>query len=72
MLYYRVVKKYDGFSRKPNGKAWDIFVADELYTPYEAKRYLERFPLAFEAVNIPKTKTHWFFGCRFEDKPAQG
>lgn len=76
MHYYRVKPEYDqkqriknhkySIKRKPDG----IFVANELYTAGE----LEKFYLTkaqdnwFEAVDIPKNKVYWFFGCRFEMK----
>jgi hypothetical protein len=46
-----------------------VFVVNELYTGAELKRYdilQETFFDVFEAVNVPKNRIFWFFGCRFE------
>jgi hypothetical protein len=49
------------------------YVADELITAAELKKYygitpenITQFPF-LQPVEISKNKTHWFFGCRFQD-----
>ena len=77
MLYYRVKPKCDQMPRikysryiakqVPDG----IFVANELYTTGELNKFYiphERFFDIFDAVEIPKNKVYWSFGCRFEMK----
>ena len=52
------------------------YVAEELITPGELKKFygisaenMHLFPF-LEAVDVPKTNTHHFFGVRFEnDRP---
>lgn len=74
MRYYRVKPEYDQkrriknhkyrVNRKPDG----IYVANELYTAGELDKFyltLEEENECFEAVEIPKNKVYWCFGCRF-------
>ena len=42
----------------------NIYKIDVLLTAEELKNEL------FDVVEIPKNKTHWFFGFRFEDRRA--
>ena len=77
MTYYRVKPECDQKQRikdhkirrkrKPDG----IFVANELYTAGELDKFyipIEQVYDIVEPVQIPKTKTYWCFGCRFEIK----
>ncbi len=61
MTYYRVRKEFD---QKKLPK-FDFLIANELYTARERKK-LPISDEAFEKINIPKNKTYWFFGARFE------
>lgn len=62
MVYYQVKKEYDN-KRRSDGS---IYVADELLTAAEVKRYNtpERY---IKAVTVSKKKTYFFFGARFAD-----
>lgn len=75
MLYYKSTD-----TRRiicPKSRKWldPAFVANELYTEKELRRYCERIGLDFDAaalncfkkVQISKRTVHWFFGCRFEN-----
>ena len=49
------------------------YIADSLWTISELTRLygineenINRFPF-LQPVDVKKNKTHWFFGCRFED-----
>ncbi len=45
-------------------KDGSIFVANELYTESEAKKY--NIPTNYyESINIPKNQVYFFFGARF-------
>ena len=75
MNYYRVKAEYDQKERikqsrfKARRVADGIFVANELYTSTELKRFYmtqEQAERIFEEVVIPKNKVYWCFGCRFE------
>ena len=75
MKYYRVKKEFNGTERlikrdyifgKSIFKYDGEYVRDELYTPSEIKKFDNGLKVT-EEINIPKTKTYWFFGCRFED-----
>lgn len=69
MKYFRVKPEYDNKKRiSTKGRIEGIYVANELYTEAELKKYIVQN--IFEAVTIPKTKTYWFFGARFEVKEA--
>lgn len=77
MLYYRVKADCDQTPRIKHHpyvhkRVQDgVFVANELYTAGELNKFeipAEKFFDIFEVVEIPKTRVHWFFGCRFEDK----
>lgn len=74
MLYYK--SKFDKRVITPKRTIVSpAFVANELYTEKELRRYCKRLGLNFESVcaacfvkrEISKKKIHWFFGCRFED-----
>lgn len=75
MTYYRVKPKFDQRKRFKKSKFEHrripdgIYVANELYTKGELKDFqlpYEDEENIFEEVRIPKNKTYWFFGCRFE------
>lgn len=69
MKYFRVKPEYDNKTRTSNkGRNEGIYVANELYTEAELKKY--RVCNIFEAVDIPKTNTYWFFGARFASQEA--
>ena len=76
MTYYRVKPQYDNYPRytwsKTGQRVSDhtILVANELYSPAEYRK-LANNPEWFEEVSIPKNKTHFFFGARFEDGTGQ-
>lgn len=73
MLYYKVKESGDQFIID---QKFNFLVKNELYTQkeYEKIRYnflkMGRGSIAlkdkFITVNIPKNKTYYFFGCRFE------
>lgn len=71
MKYYRVKPEYDNkvryVWRRGQGVSDGILVGNELYTEREYQR-LANYWAWFEEVEIPKTKTYWFFGARFENK----
>lgn len=64
MIYYRVRKEYDQFPKNPRVRDGNILVADELYTTAEFNKLPFVYAGAFERVEIPKSKTYWFFGAR--------
>lgn len=72
MKYYRVKPEYDNVTRyKLN---WcgacvpdSILVGNELYTLVERSKIANRQQM-FDVVNIPKNKTFFSFGARFEMK----
>ena len=67
MVYYRVKKEYDNYPRNPKIRNGEILIGYELYTEEELKK-LPLAPVgAFERVLIPKEKTHFCFGVRFEN-----
>ena len=68
MTYYRVRKEYDQFPQNPRVRDGNILVADELFTTAEFNKLPFVYAGAFERVEIPKTKTYWCFGARFEMK----
>lgn len=61
MKYYKVKPEADN-KKRPDG---NIYVADELYTPAEAKRYKLNMDY-MDAVNVSKRCIYWCFGARFE------
>lgn len=69
MLYYRVKKAYDQKHKNPKVRDGNILVADELYTPSEVRKLVHlNIDQVFDKVEVPKTRTYWFFGARFECK----
>lgn len=72
MKYYRVKPEFDNKSRfkfhRGGGLEIDgIYIANELYTPTEIKKYLG-YAQYCEIVEIPKNKVYFSFGARFEIK----
>ena len=61
MKYYKVKPKADN-RKRPDGS---IYVADELYTPTEAKRYNLNMDYV-DAVEVSRRRVYWCFGARFE------
>lgn len=79
MIYYRVKPEFDNRAKvhRDYGKTryhykYDIFIANELYTPSEIelmrKKKIKLFNNMFDEIEIPKNKTYFFFGARFENK----
>lgn len=71
MLYYKVKPEFDNLSRykfkKGGGLEIDgIYIANELYTANELKKYLD-YSKVVEPVEIPKSKIYFFFGARFAE-----
>lgn len=62
MLYYRVKPEADQ-KRRNDGS---IYIASELYTPTEAKKYKLNFEY-LEAVTISRKQTYFCFGARFSN-----
>jgi len=53
-------------------KGYDIWIANELYTKRELKRFALTIPdNYYRLVNVPKNKTFWFFGARFPFEDEQ-
>lgn len=75
MKFYRVKADYDNKVRyfwgngRNTGKTLrnGILVANELYTERERAK-IANGNWFFDLVEIPKNKTYWFFGARFEAK----
>lgn len=61
MKYYKVKPEVDNRKRPDRS----IYIADELYTPAEAKRYKLNMDY-MDAVNVSKRRIYWCFGARFE------
>ena len=61
MEYYKVKTEADN-KKRPDGS---IYIADELYTPAEAKRYKLNMDY-MDAVNVSKRRIYWCFGARCE------
>ena len=66
MTYYRVRPQYDQFPQNPSVRDNKILVANELFTEAEFNKLTFVYAGAFERVEIPKSKTYWFFGVRRE------
>lgn len=71
MKFYKVSEKLDNkgvwkLDKRKNKMVWStVLIKNELYTERELKYYGIN-PDALQVVNIPKNKTYWSFGCRFE------
>ena len=66
MTFYRVKKKFDNHCKNPKIHNGDILVGNELYTEKERKKLKYVSDEAFDIVEIPKNRTYWFFGARFQ------
>ena len=64
MKYYKVQNEKNYWNK--NGKYLGCAVKNELITEREMKKHEFPFTENFIPVEIKKTKTYWFFGCRFE------
>ena len=61
MKYYKVKPEADNRKRADGS----IYVANELYTPAEAKKY--NLNMAYvDAVEVSKRRVYWLFGASFE------
>jgi len=73
MKYYKVSENLDQknvYKFNSQKRYWEystVLIKDELYTERELKYYGIK-PEELLVVNVPKNKTYWFFGCRFEIK----
>lgn len=70
MIYYRVKPQADQTQiYNQRGKYMNFLIANELYTQSEYHRLIEKSKFKienrFEQIEIPKNKTHFFFGARF-------
>lgn len=61
MKYYKVKTEADN-ERRSDGS---IYVANELYTPAEARKYNINMDHV-DAVEVSKRRVYWCFGARFE------
>ena len=68
MKYYRVRETHDQFPKNPRVRDGNILIGGELYTTAEFNRLPYVYASAFELVDIPKNKTFWSFGARFESE----
>ena len=66
MKYYQVKPQFDQKRKYPNTSNFDILIGEELYTEAEFNKLPYVYAAAFELVDIPKSKTFWSFGARFE------
>ena len=66
MKYYKVQEEKNYWDKK--GNYLGCAIENELLTEAEMKK--RNFPITknFLPVEIKKTSTYWFFGCRFEIK----
>lgn len=74
MKYYKVKVKYDGYTafgfRRGGGlRVVGQYIANELYTATELKRRGDQFYKEYmDVVEIPKSKTFFNFGVRYQLK----
>ncbi len=66
MLFYRIRKEYDQFPKNPKIRDGNIYIGGELYTTLEFNKLPYIYAGAYEKIDIPKNKTFWSFGARFE------
>lgn len=65
MTYFKVKTEADNKMRiTTTGKNDGIWIADELLTAREAKKYIG-YENKTEKVEVKKTDTYWAFGARF-------
>ena len=65
MKFYKVKRDNEYWNK--NGEHIGFVVEDELITPSEMKQRKLPITSNFVPVEVKKTNTHWFFGCRFEN-----
>lgn len=70
MKFFQVNPEFDQHKLYKGVNAWinQTLIGNELLTSSELSKYgisLEFKQNAFIEREIPKTQTHWFFGCRF-------
>ena len=68
MKYYRIRKEYDNFPKNPKVHDGNIYIGGELYTESEFNKLPFIYAAAYEIVDIPKNKTYWMFGARFQQE----
>lgn len=71
MLYYRVKEKFDNRLLQTENNELHCIFGGELITVCELSHFKltqRQIDNIFEQVNIPRTKTYWSFGVRFELK----
>ena len=68
MKFYRVRKEYDNFPKDPKKRDGNILIGGELFTEKEFNQLPYKYTKAFEIVDIPKHRTYWLFGARFEGR----
>lgn len=71
MEYYKVKPEFDNKTLWHNGKYKGFLIANELFTERELVKKNILFcygvdSYMFDLVNIPKNKTGFFFGARFD------
>lgn len=69
MIYYKVKPEYDQTYKNPRIHNANILVKNALYTETEQKKMQFVPDKCFDVVDIPRSKTGFFFGVRyaFED-----
>ena len=68
MKYFRVPEKLDNLNIYHDGKYKGFLIRNELFTEREIDRLFPWVKNKLEEVEIKKSKTHWFFGARFESE----
>lgn len=63
MKYLKVKENFDHYRRNDGS----IYIANELYTEVESKKY-GITPAFCTEIEIPSKKTYFLFGARFEKK----
>lgn len=66
MIYYRVRQSYDQVPKNPRVRDGDFLIGGELYTEGEFNKLPFVYAAAFERIEIPKSRTYWFMGARFQ------
>ena len=66
MKFYKVKRDSEYWNK--SGEHIGFVVEDELITPSEMKQRKLPITSNFVPVEVKKTNTHWFFGCRFENR----
>ena len=71
MVYYRVRKEFDNFPQNPRIHDGNILIGGELFTKKEFNKLPYVYAGAFEKVDIPKNRTYYFFGARFQEEESK-